>query len=53
MKQYAPNFGVVLLCLVIFYLAERSYSAGQSKILYNFGGLDNNLVTPRRYLRAL
>jgi hypothetical protein len=25
--------------------AQGGYSAGQSKILYNFGGLDNNLVT--------
>jgi hypothetical protein len=25
--------------------AQAGYSAGQSKILYNFGGLDNNLVT--------
>jgi hypothetical protein len=25
--------------------AQAGYSAGQSKILYNFGGLDNNIVT--------
>jgi hypothetical protein len=53
-KQSTMLFGVqvnasisqpIIKDITLVVRAQGGYSAGQSKILYNFGGLDNNLVT--------
>jgi hypothetical protein len=53
-KQSTMLAGVQINCsysqpiikdITIIARVQGGYSAGQSKILYNFGGLDNNLVT--------